>query len=142
MKVIITLRCCTQLSFFRKGRVLGSRKWPIVLGMNKCETLLLAKNQVPNMSKKKKKCLRSSCLFNTINHKGYIQFTVIGALQLAIHVEQTVVQESRSRTETRQTKGNLILNGNFLCLSCPSATFALQLGGFVPRDQLASKGLL
>ena len=53
MKVIITLRCCTQLSFFRKGRVLGSRKWPIVLGMNKCETLLLAKNQVPNMSKKK-----------------------------------------------------------------------------------------
>ena len=56
MKVIITLRCCTQLSFFRKGRVLGSRKWPIVLGMNKCETLLLAKNQVSNMSKKKK-CL-------------------------------------------------------------------------------------
>ena len=49
MKVIITLRCCTQLSFFRKGRVLGSRKWPIVLGMNECETLLLAKNQVSNM---------------------------------------------------------------------------------------------
>ena len=92
--------------------------------------------------KKKKMSFRSSCLFNTINHKGYIQFTVIGALQLAIHVEQTVVQESRSRTETRQTKGNLILNGNFLCLSCPSATFALQLGGFVPRDQLAPKGLL
>ena len=57
MKVIITLRCCTQLSFFWKGRVLGSRKWPIVLGMNECETLLLAKNQVPNMLKKKKKCL-------------------------------------------------------------------------------------
>ena len=28
------------------------------------------------------------------------------------------------------------------CLSCPSATFALQRGGFVPREWLASKGLL
>ena len=26
-------------------------------------------------------------------------------------------------------------------LSCPSATFALQLGGFVPREWLAAKGL-
>ena len=29
-----------------------------------------------------------------------------------------------------------------LCLSCPSATFALQRGGFVPRKSLAAKGLL
>ena len=28
------------------------------------------------------------------------------------------------------------------CLSCPSATFALQRGGFVPRKWLAAKGLL
>ena len=30
------------------------------------------------------------------------------------------------------------------CLSCPSATFALQLGGFVPRDHgwLVAKGQL
>ena len=28
------------------------------------------------------------------------------------------------------------------CLSCPSATFALQSGGFVPREWLAAKGLL
>ena len=28
------------------------------------------------------------------------------------------------------------------CLSCPSATFALQRGGFVLREWLASKGLL
>ena len=35
-----------------------------------------------------------------------------------------------------------MLNGNFLCLSCPSATFALQYGGFVPRDWLAAKDLL
>ena len=28
------------------------------------------------------------------------------------------------------------------CLSCPSATFALQRGGFVPSKWLAAKGLL
>ena len=28
------------------------------------------------------------------------------------------------------------------CLSCPSPTFALQYGGFVPREWLAAKGLL
>ena len=28
------------------------------------------------------------------------------------------------------------------CLSCPSATFALQRGGFVPREWLAAKGQL
>ena len=28
------------------------------------------------------------------------------------------------------------------CLSCPSATFALQRGGFLPREWLAAKGLL
>ena len=27
------------------------------------------------------------------------------------------------------------------CLSCPSAAFALQRGGFVPREWLAAKGL-
>ena len=27
------------------------------------------------------------------------------------------------------------------CLSCPSATFALQHGGFVPREWPAAKGL-
>ena len=31
-------------------------------------------------------------------------------------------------------KKYIILNGNFLCLSCPSATFALQHGGFVPHE--------
>ena len=39
-------------------------------------------------------------------------------------------------------KTYIILNGNFLCLSCPSATFALQYGSFVPRDWQAAKGLL
>ena len=31
-------------------------------------------------------------------------------------------------------KAYMILNGNFLCLSCPSVTFALQHGGFVPCE--------
>ena len=35
-----------------------------------------------------------------------------------------------------------MLNGNFLCLSCPSATFPLQHGDFVPREWLAAKGPL
>ena len=41
-----------------------------------------------------------------------------------------------------QQKANIILNGNFLCSSCPSATFASQHGGFVPRERKAAKGLL
>ena len=42
-----------------------------------------------------------------------------------------------------QQKAYIILNGNFLCLSCPSATFASQHGGFVPREWHAScKGLI
>ena len=36
-------------------------------------------------------------------------------------------------------KTHIILNGNFLCLSFPSATFALQHGRFVPRECLAAK---
>ena len=39
-------------------------------------------------------------------------------------------------------KAYIILNDSFLCLSCPSANFALQHGGFVPREWLAAKGLL
>lgn len=38
-------------------------------------------------------------------------------------------------------KAHIILNSNFLCLSCPSATFALQHSGFVLREWQATKGL-
>ena len=34
-----------------------------------------------------------------------------------------------------------MLNGNFLQLSCPIATFPLQQGDFVPCEWLAAKGL-
>ena len=37
-------------------------------------------------------------------------------------------------------KSYIILNGNFLCLSCPSATFTLQHGGFGPREWLVNRG--
>ena len=37
-----------------------------------------------------------------------------------------------------QLKAYIILNGNFFCFSCPSATFASQHGGFVPREWHAS----
>ena len=40
-----------------------------------------------------------------------------------------------------QQKAYIILNGNFLCLSCPSAMFASPHGGFVPREWQAAKGL-
>ena len=38
-------------------------------------------------------------------------------------------------------KPYIILNGNFLCLSYPSATFAIQDCSFVPCEWLAAKGL-
>ena len=39
-------------------------------------------------------------------------------------------------------KTYIIWNGNFLCLSCPSATLVLQHRGFLPREWLAAKVLL
>ena len=51
----------------------------------------------------------------------------------------------RECTESRETLGqykqrdNIIKSGNFLCLSCASASLALQLGGFVPREWPAAK---
>ena len=62
----------------------------------------------------------------------------IGPLQLAIHVLQN---RHAGEQTSHWDKTYMIWNGNFLCLSCPSATFALQRGGFVPREWLAAKGL-
>ena len=55
---------------------------------------------------------------------------------------KTATLESKSRTGTRQTILHNFKWLNFLCLSSPSATFALQHGGFEPREWLAAKGLL
>ena len=65
---------------------------------------------------------------------------------LASHLHGTKPPCWRAKVALGQDQQNLtayiVLNGNFLCLSCPSATFALQHGGFVPREWLAAKGLL
>ena len=45
------------------------------------------------------------------------------------------------RAKVALAKIGIILNGSFLCLSCPSATFALQHGGFVTGEWLAAKRL-
>ena len=42
----------------------------------------------------------------------------------------------------RDKKRNLPFKSMYVfCLSCPSSTFALQRGGFLPREWLAAKGL-
>ena len=62
----------------------------------------------------------------------------------ASHSRSTKPPRWRAKAALRQDKQRtyIILNCNFLCLSCPSATFVLQHGGFVPREWLAAKGLL
>ena len=57
---------------------------------------------------------------------------------------KTAMLGRKSRTGARPTKDiqYIVLNGNFLCLSCPRATSASQYGGFVPREWQATKGLL
>ena len=61
---------------------------------------------------------------------------ILNSLQLAI----LVVQNSHAGTQRshwdRTNKGNYAF-----CWSCPSATFASQHGGFVPREWQAAKGL-
>ena len=68
----------------------------------------------------------------------------IGPLQLAIHVVQNRHAGEQKTHWGKQTKGiyTFKINGNFLCLSCPSTTFALKCFGLVPREWLDAKGLL
>lgn len=68
----------------------------------------------------------------------------IGPLQLAIHVVQNRHAGEQKTHWGKQTKGiyTFKINSNFLCLSCPSTTFALKCFGLVPREWLDAKGLL
>ena len=61
----------------------------------------------------------------------------------ASHSRRTKPPCCRARVALGQDKQKtyIILNGNFHCLSCPSATFALQHASFVPREWLAANGL-
>ena len=62
--------------------------------------------------------------------------------ELAIQVVQNRPAGEQKSHWDKAKKAYIILKGNFLCLSCPSATFALQHGNFVPPEWLAVKGLL
>ena len=70
-------------------------------------------------------------------------YSIIGPLQLAIHVAQNR-RAGRAKVALGQDKQRKLPFKIMyvFCLSCPSATFALQPGGFVPREWLAAKGLL
>ena len=65
-------------------------------------------------------------------------------MQLAIHVVQNRhagKQKPSLLGQDKQRKLPIKIMYAF-CLSYPSATFALQHGGFVPREWLPAKGLL
>ena len=69
----------------------------------------------------------------------------MGALQLAIHVVQNRRTGEQKVILGQDKQRKLLFKIMYaFCLSCPSATFALQLGGFVPRDHgwLVAKGQL
>ena len=72
-----------------------------------------------------------------------IYFEVVNRLVAATHSRGTKPPCWRANVALRQDKqkANLVFNNNCLCLSCPSVTFALQHGGFVPRECLTAKGL-
>ena len=62
-------------------------------------------------------------------------------MQLAIHVVQNRWRAKVALGLDKQRKLPFKIMYLF-CLSCPSATFAVQRCGFVPREWLAAKGLL
>ena len=73
----------------------------------------------------------------------YMRTAKIGPLQLAIHVVQNLpcwrAKVALGQDKQRKLPFQIMY---VFCLSCPGATFALQRGGFVPRESLAAKGLL
>ena len=72
-----------------------------------------------------------------------LKMMTIGPLQLAIHVVQNRRAGEQKSHRDKTNKENYHFKIMYVfCLSCPSATFALQRGSFVPREELAAKGLL
>ena len=61
--------------------------------------------------------------------------------ELAIQVLQNRRAGEQKSQWDKSKNAYFIVNSNFLCLSCPGATFALQHGNFVPPEWLAAKGL-
>ena len=80
---------------------------------------------------------------NSNQYKLLLEYTVIGLLQLAIQMVQNrrCWRAKVALGQDKQRKLPFQIMYVF-CLSCPSATFALQRGGFVPREWLAAKSVL
>ena len=74
---------------------------------------------------------------------GYVKQRYLSRSFAARHSDGTKLPCWIAKVALGQDKQKpyIILNGNFLCLSCPSATFAIQDCSFVPREWLAAKGL-
>ena len=65
----------------------------------------------------------------------------MGSFQLAIHVVQNRRTGEQKEVVGQDKRRKLPFKIMYaFCLSCPSATFALQLGGFVPRRMASCKG--
>ena len=99
-----------------------------------------------NMVKSMKKMVQTVKKVVTINFHWLIdQYQSIKNRPIAAsHSHGTKPPRWRTKVALGQDKQKtyIIWNGNFLCLSCPSATFALQHRGFLPREWLAAKVLL
>ena len=83
-----------------------------------------------------------TCLF--YGHPGYCSYgkvQPVGPLQLAIHVVQSRRAGEQKSHWDKTNKGNYHLKLRVFCWSCPSATFVLRHGGFVPREWLAANSL-
>ena len=72
----------------------------------------------------------------------YKQVSRIGPLQLAIHVVQNRRAGEQKSHWDKTNKGIIDQIMYVFCLSCPSATFALQHGGFEPREWLAARAYI
>ena len=91
----------------------------------------------PFLGKAKRKLLAGAV------ERMYMRTAKIGPLQPAIHVVQNLpcwrAKVALGQDKQRKLPFQIMY---VFCLSCPGATFALQRGGFVPRESLAAKGLL
>ena len=99
-----------------------------------------------NMIKSIKKMVLTVKKVTTINFHWLIdQYQSIKNRPFAAcHSRSTKPPHWRAKVVLGQDKQKtcIIWNGNFLCLSCLTATFALQHGGFLPCEWQAAKVLL
>ena len=86
--------------------------------------------------------------------RNWVSLKILGSLVTNYCISETIWFQEKSEDRSRDIASDesnrlfagshsrgIILNCNFRCLSCPSATFAHQHGGFVPREWLPAKSL-